>query len=335
MSSGFASAGFSTGAAKLDQDGSITTCGERSPDLLVTHLNPPELVDALDRAGDLLGAGGKHVGIWLYELAEAPASWRGAFKYVDEVWAPSAFNADALRAVAPSGARVRVVRFPLFALPRAAPDRARFGLPPGVCVAFTAADLKSSATRKNPIGALQAWLRAFPEPASDALWLCKISNADSHAPTQDALTAAAAERPDIRIVQDRYTPDEMLSLMASIDIVLSLHRAEGFGLTLAEGAWLEKACISTNWSAPTEFLDPDGAALIPYKLVPVDDPQGLYPRGASWADPDLDAAAEAIRTLVGSPRLRARIGVQARRHIERIFDRERWVEDLRAAVRAL
>ena len=50
---------------------------------------------------------------------------------------------------------------------------------------------------------------------------------------------------------------------------VSLHRAEGFGLTLAQAMSLGKPVVATGYSANTEFMSEENGYLVPYRLVPV------------------------------------------------------------------
>jgi glycosyltransferase involved in cell wall biosynthesis len=105
----------------------------------------------------------------------------------------------------------------------------------------------------------------------------------------------------------------MAALVASADTVLSLHRAEGFGLLLAEAMLHRIPVVATGWSGNLDFMTPDDSALIGYRLVPVDDPQGTYTvPNAQWADPDSAEAAAWLTRLRNDPELRRRMGERAR-----------------------
>ena len=111
------------------------------------------------------------------------------------------------------------------------------------------------------------------------------------------LRAVVADWPNIHIRTEHMSDQQTLQLIASVDCLVSLYRSEGFGLTLVEAMLLRTAVIATNWSAPVEFAK-DAAILVPYRLVPVEDPSGHYAlRGRVWAEPDLTFSAAAMRDL--------------------------------------
>ena len=304
----------------------------REGGVLVTHLNPPELALWLQRTGARALRGRRHVGYWAWELSRLPDAWTPAFAYVDEVWCPSQFTADAVKARAPAGLPVRVVPHPMFMTPRLEPDRGRFDLAPDACVVLAALDLKSTTARKNPLGALAAYRRAVPEPDGRSLLLCKLSGG-AQAPERLAeVKAEVTGRSDIRLMQQTLCEDDMTRLVASVDIVLSLHRAEGFGLLPAEAMWLGRPVVATGWSGVMDFMDEDSAALVPWSLRPVQDVQAMY-AGGEWAEPDLAVAAQRLGDLIADPQARRRLGERAARQAEQVFDPARWFENVSSLLR--
>lgn len=300
---------------------------------LISCLNPPELLRWLERDGLRVLRGRRHIGYWAWELPQAPPAWAKALAYVDEVWCHSEFAAGAFRRLAAGRAPVRVVRPPLFVSPSTASDRARFGLPQEGCVVLAVMDLRSSAERKNPLGALGAYLAAQPVPSASATLVCKLSGLHSDAAAAAILTAAAKSRPDVRLITEALSETDMASLLASADVVLSLHRAEGFGLLAAEAAWAGIPVVTTAWSAPLEFLQPQGAALIGWVASPVTDSQNLYTgkglADVTWAEPNAAEAAERLHELMVSAELRQRMGARAAIHAREVFEPARWIESVR------
>ena len=59
----------------------------------------------------------------------------------------------------------------------------------------------------------------------------------------------------------------MAALFARADCYVSLHRAEGFGLTLAEAMALGKPVIATGFSGNTDFMTPANSYLVDWKLT--------------------------------------------------------------------
>lgn len=277
---------------------------------LVLHVNAPMLPLALLRLPRAAARNRPVVGYWAWELPDIAPEWRPALGCVNAVWVPSRFTAAALEPLLPG--RVRVVPPPLDPAP-AAPDRARFGLPAGAVVVLVSVSIASSFARKHPFAAVAAFRGAFGD-RPDRILLLKVGGAD-HAPADFARLAGMARAANIRLLTGTLTAEANRCLTACADIVLSLHRAEGFGLVLAEAMLLGKPVVATGWSGNTDFMDEGSAALVRYRLVPARDDRAVY-RGV-WAEPDVADAADKLRALADDPALRRTIGAQAQRRIRR------------------
>jgi glycosyltransferase involved in cell wall biosynthesis len=285
---------------------------------LVIFLNPHELVQLMAMAGPEPFQDRFCVGAWFWELEEVPRSWRPAMGYVDEVWAGSRFVAEAVARRAPAGLPIRVLPCPV-GVPEAAPDRAAFGLPEDKAVVLTAFDVRSGFHRKNPVAAVRAFRGANGD--GKAVMVCKVAGVEGAPDLVAALKAEVGEAGDVRLMTDWLTSPQMRALVASADIVLSLHRSEGFGLLPAQGMALGKAVVATGWSANLDFMTPDNGVLVDYTLVPVEDSQGLY-RSGRWAEADIQDAAAKLKALIDDPALRQRLGAQAAKDVAAGLDPE-------------
>jgi glycosyltransferase involved in cell wall biosynthesis len=268
---------------------------------IILHMNPPLFAHA--RA--LLGRHRrkrKLIGYWAWELEKVPGDWSAAATGLDEIWTPSRFCADAVqRAVT---VPVRVVPHPV-AKTRIAPARTSFGLPEDACVFLSFVNLHSNLARKNPRATLQAYARAFPTRRLDVLLLLKLDGEDVAPKMAAELRSLAASCPcPVRFVTGTLPAERRDQLIASCDGLISLHRSEGFGLTMAEAMALGVPVIATAWSGNLDFTLPGHAGLVRAATVPVEDPQGFYDPTTVWAEPDLDEAASWLQRLAASPALR-------------------------------
>lgn len=287
----------------------------------IFHLNAPELLAAMAYLGPERVQGPRY-GYWAWELPRAPAAWLKDAALIDEVWAPSAYTA---RAFEGAQAGVRVVPHPLFmedylgTIP--APRDPGF-------LAVSLFDFRSSMARKNPQGSIAAFRLAFGADPSARL-IIKTQNGE-HAPEALAeLKALAGD--NIQIIDAVWPYERIKALIASADVLISLHRAEGFGLTLAEAMALGTAVIATAGSGNQDFMDETCARLVPSRPIPVEDPQGIY-RGQTWADPDVTAAAAALRALRDDPDLGPRLAIEARHRVANQLSPEAWFRTLPEAL---
>jgi glycosyltransferase involved in cell wall biosynthesis len=264
----------------------------------VICLNPEHLVQfALDSGRDLL-RNRYSAGLWFWETSRFPKQFRHALDYVDEVWVASDFVGEAVR----HETSKPVLTFPLPVLVPPPPSlgRADLGLPEDAFVFLFVFDFFSTLQRKNPLGLIEAFTRAFPEPGRALLYLKSING--SRAPSDLArVREAATGRPDIVLSDGYVESDRLTALTALSDFYVSLHRSEGFGLTIAEAMAFGKPAIATGYSGNLEFMNGESSYLVPFTESTLDDAVGPYPAGTVWADPDLDEAARLMRHVVENP----------------------------------
>ena len=298
---------------------------------LVLHVNSPLLPAALLRLPRGALSGRRIIGYWAWELPTVPPTWRAGVPCVHEIWVPSQFTAAALEPLAPG--RIRVVPHAVAASPPApsALTRADFGLPEKAFVVLTSFSLASSFARKNPLAAIAAFRAAFGS-APDKLMVLKVSHAEFWPDDLATLRDAIADAPNIRLETRLLPAADSHALTACADVVLSLHRSEGFGLVPAEAMLLRRPVIATNFSGTTDFIDSACGVPVSYRLVPARDPRGIFQApGAQWAEADTAEAAAALVDLAADPARRRAVG-------EAAFKAATWrlgTSGLEAALRGL
>jgi glycosyltransferase involved in cell wall biosynthesis len=235
------------------------------------------------------------IGNWAWETERLPERDAAASKLVDEIWVPSAYTLEAVTATA-KDTPVFVFPHPVVVPPvSAAHGRDDLGLPGGYVFLFMF-DFLSTIARKNPLGLIEAFSRAF-RPGEGPQLVLKSINGQRCIHDLERVRLAVAGRPDIHVI-DRYaTRSELNAMLALCNCYVSLHRAEGFGLTIADAMALGKPAIATGYSGNLDFMDMDTSHLVPYSLTTVGTDTPIYPADDKWADPDLDAAAEAMRSV--------------------------------------
>lgn len=249
------------------------------------------------------------IGLWAWELEDFPTQMHTAFAEVDEVWTVSDFCRDAIARHSP----VPVKTIPVPVRDPGEPNRPDRGEHTRFLFAF---DFFSIGERKNPWGVVDAFQRAF-EGRDDVRLVLKAINGAKNPHTAEKLRVKITGDDRIELIEHYLTVEELDELYATSSCYVSLHRSEGFGLTIAEAMARALPVISTNYSSTTEFLDERTGWPVPYELVAVGNGNYPYPAESLWAEPDLDAAAAAMREVAENPDEAARRGRAARAHVLR------------------
>ena len=261
--------------------------------------------------------GRRNVGLWLWEQDTFPDAWRPAFEPLDEIWTPSLFCVDAISSLSP----VPVRRVPLPVSPKEPEDptvdeelRRRLDWPDDAFVFLFIFNYLSYFERKNPLAVVEAFRQAFGDD-TDKLLLLKTSQSDFAPERKAELEAAIDGATNIRVVDEYISRQEVDGLMRSCDAYVSLHRAEGFGLTLAEAMYYGKPVIATAYSGNVDFFGIGNGFPVRYELATLGEDAGPYARGSRWAEPDVAHAAEQMRRVVSDDAERRRVSDQARRDV--------------------
>jgi glycosyltransferase involved in cell wall biosynthesis len=243
------------------------------------------------------------VGLWFWEVEEFPQRFWPAFDLVDEVWVASEHVRAAL---APATEKpVRVI--PLGAM-NPTPDRPalrmrandEFGIGEDRFVVTYIFDYASVAERKNPWGAVEAFCKAFPRAGESLpdgrvpVLLLKTISSERHPADVEHLRYAIGNRTDIVVVDTYLSSYVTTCLLARTDCYLSLHRAEGWGLTIAEAMAVATPVVATGYSGNMDFMDTTCTYVVPGKLVPIPSTTSTYAGAGRWADPDIDVAAKLL-----------------------------------------
>lgn len=104
--------------------------------------------------------------------------------------------------------------------------------------------------------------------------------------------------------------------MSACDCYVSLHRSEGFGLTMAEAMAIGKPVIGTRFSGNVDFMTDENSLLVDCEMTRVGQNE-IYPPDGEWAQPDTEQAARLMRRIYEDPAQAARLGARARQDIAR------------------
>jgi len=283
-------------------------------DVTIIHTQPEPFFDHAYRLANLAERDPRtyRVGYWYWEFDSIPDAWMAHAKGLDEVWTATDFVAKGLREKLAIPVRTMFPGVKLAPFERR--GKSYFGLSEVQFTFLFTFHMMSVMERKNPLGLIRAFKTAFPGDEPVRLVL-KTSFGDRH-PTQLQRLRAAAKGANITVIDQVYTPDEVLSLMDACDAYVSLHRSEGLGLTMAEAMLMGKPVIATNFSGNVDFMSEDNSLLVPYELVKLGRPIPPYDAELEWAEPSIEHAARHMRRLYEDQAWAREIGLRGKASAE-------------------
>jgi glycosyltransferase involved in cell wall biosynthesis len=263
-------------------------------DLFIVHCGGTQFLRAAWPLRHVLKHG-RVVAYFAWELPDPPRDWPRSRHLWDEIWTPSQYSARAL---------AKWYDGPLKVVPHVLlrddtqPRKWRKGEEP--LVFLTMADARSSLSRKNPRGVIKAFQLAFPHE-TDVQLLVKLHKTEIRASNElRQLLGEIAGDPRIHLINETMTRDDLEQMILKAHTLISLHRAEGFGIPLLEAQTLGLATIATAWSGNLDFTTEGTSLLIPHTMTTTQDSGGVYGE-VTWAEPSIEAAAAAMRKLYDDP----------------------------------
>jgi glycosyltransferase involved in cell wall biosynthesis len=235
-------------------------------------------------------------GAW--ELERLPEKWMRYLEDIDEIWAMSSFVGQMFRRS--TSLPVYDLQLPIVPDQLGSWSRTQFQIPENDFVFLFMFDFDSHLVRKNPEAVIEAFKLAFPQSSHIPVRLViKSIHGERHEKESNRLKNKMKEDPRILQIHQELSHSENAALMQCCDCYISLHRSEGFGLTLAEMMLMGKPVITTGYSGNMDFTTPKTALLVDYQLVPVELSFPYeYSEGELWAEPNVQQASDYMRELV-------------------------------------
>jgi glycosyltransferase involved in cell wall biosynthesis len=284
-------------------------------DLDFLYVNADQMVHTLAFLEQKGFRSNKKVAFWHWEQPVLPMKYQLAFEGLLEVWVPSNFVLEAVSQISP---------VPVFKVPHAMDvrvselaSRAHFQLPEKLFLVLVMYDFLSVAFRKNPDAAVSAFIRCANQHPNMGL-VIKTINSDKYPEAYKNLRKRLKGF-QVFWIDTYLTRQEVFDLESCCDTMLSLHRAEGFGLGLAEMMALGKPVIATAWSGNMEFMTGMNSCLVDYELKPLEQNLEPYERGQLWAEANIEHAAFHLERLFLDSFLYRRLGTQAKTDMATLF----------------
>lgn len=327
---------FTDGCHSRMFEGSGVSCDESSRHFVnVAHVNADQTPALIRKMGPNFFSDRYNIGYWVWETTEFPSKFLKSFECYDEIWTASEFCRDALARKSPKA----VIKMPHSVDINLGPsiNRSELGLPEDAFMFLTMADFLSVPERKNPLGAIDSFIKAFGSEPDDVHLVVKISNSHCNRDIKKTIVERVQDNSSITIIDGYMDRSSLNSLIASADCYVSLHRSEGFGLPIAEAMSIGKPVIATGWSGNMEFMNDDNSFPVKYELTEIPLKNGPYKDAGCWAEPDSDHASEMMLKVSQNPGAAKKIGFLAKQKMaaqyspeaigSRIKDRLTWIKE--------
>ena len=198
-------------------------------------------------------------------------------------------------------------------------------------VCFFNFDYRSSYIRKNPEGAIKAFANALRDK-SNAYLVIKTVGYDAFPDLVKKLEQLASQlnvKDKIIFINDYLSRNDLMTLINSCDVYLSLHRGEGLGLGMLEAMSMGIPVIGTNYGGNTEFMNSDNSCLVEYQMVPAkeyDVPPYQYVK--EYAEPNLEQATHYIKLMYENQEYKQSIGEKAQNFVDTYFNIETFKQQI-------
>ena len=230
----------------------------------VFHINTADFPSAYLKLGPKPWSEHYNIAHWVWELEELPEHWIPYMCMANEFWTPSEFASSVFRKYTKK--KVVTVPHSVTAPYDEKYDRKYFGLPEDKFLFLTMYASDSLVERKNPQAVVRAFKKAFKKNDPSVGLVIKVVPSKHRTDDIDELKRMTAGYNNVYFLTGEYEKIEVNSMLRDVDAYVSLHRSEGFGLTLAESMMLGTPTISTNWSGNVEFQNEDTACMREQRL---------------------------------------------------------------------
>lgn len=321
----------------LRKESELAQIGALNPDplfglnLIVANPFPVQIYDIDRRLGFEILKNSYNIGSWWWEIdSPPPMSWQRGAEIFDEIWAGTEF----IKGVFEQNFEipVRVVPPLVELVPDAVCTRDKFSWQEKETIFLFLCDFFSIAERKNPLAVIKAFRSAFHKN-DNARLVIKVINESADLQYWQSLKDACGDA-RISLINQKLSRSDVDSMMNLADCYVSLHRAEGFGLTLAESMLGAKPVIGTAYSGNMDFMDADNSYLVPYRMVEIEREHRPYSKGSLWADPDFLKAGEYMREVYEKPDFARVKAERARNTIQEKFSASAIAAQIHAALGA-
>lgn len=285
--------GISVSTIPLDLDGQITKVPSELFGYNLFFVNADQM-PVIYRGLDPEYTTDKYsIGFWHWELEKFPKQWIKSFDMLDELWVASSFIRDSLRSHTELPIHIIGNCVPKIKVDKVTPKD--LGLPANSFIFLNVFDARSGIERKNPFGILEAYRKAGFAKSEKVSLVIKGSNLDEFPRERERLCREVMSLGGV-LLNGELSLEYKTQLFDVSDAYISLHRSEGFGLTIAEAMGIGMPVIATEYSGNCDYMNATNSFPVSYNFIPASD-YGPLQQNANWAEPNIEEAAALLRLV--------------------------------------
>lgn len=216
--------------------------------------------------------------------------------FFDEIWVPAKYCQNVISSVCQ--VPIKVIHYPIEIVLSDFVDDEAENFYNKSCFNFLFIfDYNSTLDRKNPLNLIKAFKKAFDKHDKTVSLTIKTSRSNRFTKEKSKLLEEIGGYENIKIVEKIFEKETLHNIIKGCDSYVSLHRSEGFGLTMAEAMFFSKPVIATGYSGNLEFMNNENSYLVNYTTCKVDSKIINYDKNTIWSDPDTEHMSELMKIV--------------------------------------
>lgn len=237
-----------------------------------------------------------------WESEHFPVEYINNLGIYDEIWVPAQYCKDILKKYFRK--KISVVPYPIeIILEEKIDEKALAFFNKNSFNFLFIFDYNSTLERKNTLNLINAFQLAFEENDLSVSLTIKTSRSNSFKEERKSILEKIGNYKNIFIVEEIFEKNTLHNIINACDSYISLHRSEGFGLTMAEAMYFSKPVIATGYSGNLEFMNDDNSFLVNYEITKIEYDITNYEKNTIWSNPDVKHAAELMRLVKSNSEL--------------------------------
>lgn len=233
---------------------------------------------------------------WAWEFPEIPEDAIKILDYFDELWVPSDFCVN----IFAQKIKIPVLKFahPIVKMEQSETfSKSEYNIPENKTCFLTIFDSSSTFERKNPIDTINAFFQN-PNETKEAVLIIKTHNLEKNKHVKIAIENTIKGHSNVVVINEKLSKEKLHSLIQQVDILISLHASEGFGLTMAEAMSYGKIVIGTGYSGNLEFMNINTSFLVKYNMSCIQEDSGFIKKGYTISKPNLSHFSEVLKYVL-------------------------------------